>query len=286
MNALQPVSALRSLVDAVPTGQRGRRRRRVWRGHGRAHIEVRGASHPGWRQLLDDVERELAALRGVSWAEVNPVLARVVVAFDDRELDLPDLLGVVEGVEAAHGVHRERFPYDRPEHPGDGEPLYRQVLAVAADVGALVAGSVARRLLPGPLPVEAAAVFPLVDALPRLRSELSSRFGEAATDLGLAVGGAIGQGLTQGPLGLLVDVTQRVLLIREAMAREQAWHLREPQLVVTDDGSPLLPLVQPPRPAPLPDGPIERHADRAAALGLAAAAMTAVHVTRGARSRP
>jgi cation-transporting ATPase I len=57
----------------------GRRQRRYWIGHGRAHIEVRDVHRLENVDLARRMEDELARLNGVDWAEVNVVLGRVVV---------------------------------------------------------------------------------------------------------------------------------------------------------------------------------------------------------------
>jgi hypothetical protein len=53
----------------------GRRQRRRWVGNGRTHIEVRAVHRPGTGDLARQVERRLARLDGVNWAQVNHVLA-------------------------------------------------------------------------------------------------------------------------------------------------------------------------------------------------------------------
>src|SRR5206468_9171249 len=115
-----------------------------------------------------------------------------------------------------------------PEHPADCEPMHRQALALAADVAGVGLGFVGRAVRASPLPMEVASLVSLADATPWIRRPLESRFGRAATDLGLAVGNAIGQGLTQGPFGLAVDMAQRALLLDEIHARRAVWQLREP----------------------------------------------------------
>ena len=266
----RPVDALTARLGL----QKGRRQRRRWVGHGRAHIEVKGVHRVEQAPFIERVEEELAGLRGVDWAEVNAVLGRVVVAFDDQQVGVDDLVGILEGLEEAHGLAAERFPHDRPEHPADVEPLHRQVYAVGADVVGLGLGLVGRAVRANPLSAEVASLVSLIDATPALRGSLESRLGRGATDLGLAVGNAVAQGLTQGPLGLVVDIAHRGLLIDEVRARRDVWHRREPELLHGREGLPPEALSVDPRPVPLPAGPVERYADRAgmAALGAAVAA--------------
>jgi cation-transporting ATPase I len=256
-----------------------RKERRTWVGHGRAHIEVRGAHRSETEAYARHIEDELHAVEGVHWAEVNAVLGRVVVAFDGDQLELDDLIDVVEGVEEAHDMHHEAFPEEQPEHPGDVEPLHRQMFSLAADaagLGLTAFGLSARRAA---LPAELASVLSLVDSTPRLRALLEERVGEATADLLLAASNAIGQGLAQGPLGLLVDAAHRLALIGDISARRDVWHAREPELHGRRSRTGTAPVEHQPRPAALPQGPVEHYSD-AAALASLVAGLSAFGLTR------
>jgi cation-transporting ATPase I len=277
-----PGTLLSALADRLAPPP-GRRQRRQWTGHGRAHIEVKGVHRPENADLARQVEDALARLKGVHWAEVNAVLGRVIVAFDDRQLDVDDLIEVIEGVEEAHGVGAERFPHDRPEHPADAEVPQRQMYAIGAEIAGLGLGLVGRAIRANPVLSEVASVVSLVDATPAVRRRLEDRLGYAVTDLALAVGSAVAQGLAQGPFGLLVDIASRTLGLDETRARREAWQRREPELHERREGDPPPALSGAPRPAPLPAGPVESYADRAAQAALAAAAGTGV-LTRDTRT--
>lgn len=281
------------LLAKIPL-QADRRQRRRWVGNGRAYIEVKGLDRPGSEYIGRHVEAALSRLEGVHWAQVNAVAGRVVVAFDGDQVDVDDLVELVGGVEEACGVGGDWFPGDRPDHPGDVEPMRRQVYAIGADIAGFGLGLVGRLLRVNPLIGETASLISLVDATPALRRRLEARIGRAAADIGLAVGNAIGQGLVQGPLGLVVDVVHRGLVLDELRARKNLWHEREPLLhgVPAKPQVPVPPPAPPPdgrvpaagpagapsaeRPAPLPSGPVESYSDKAAAAALAAAAATAL----------
>jgi cation-transporting ATPase I len=260
----------------------GRRQRRRWVGPGRAHIEVKGAHRPENAAFVGRLERALVELDGVHWAEVNAVLGRVVVAFDDERVDVSDLVELIEGVEEAHDLAGERFPHERPEHPADVEPLQRQVYALGADVVGLGLGLIGRVVRASPLSVELASLVSLVDATPALRRPLESWLGHATADLGLAVGNAVAQGLAHGPLGLVVDGVYRGLLFDEIRARRDIWFRREPELLTGRGGEPMRALPDFPRRVPLPSGPVERYADRAAVAALSGA-VAAAAITRDPR---
>src|SRR4030088_230179 len=100
---------------AVP----GRPRRQAIVIDGRAHIELRGLAKERGEtahRVAAEAKRALSSIQGVDWVAVDNVLAHVVVAFDDDEVDMDDLMEAVEGAEEAAGVAGERFP-DHTEHP-------------------------------------------------------------------------------------------------------------------------------------------------------------------------
>ncbi|MGW0231057.1 HAD-IC family P-type ATPase [Actinopolymorpha singaporensis] len=256
------------LVSAVP--RRGRTARRWWVGNGRAHVEVRGVDRPGGGHLAEEFEHAVKVLPGVRRAWVNAVLGRLVVEYGDHAGDgqngealaefLAEVLAAVAAVERRHGLADEPFP-QRPDHPGDVEPRRRQLLAFGADVAALGFSVAGRALRIARLPAEVPTLVSLIDSTPRLRREWERLLGRAAADLTLAAGNAVTQGLAQGPLGLLVDAAQRLVLADEAGRRRQVWAGREAELSAADDGQRTPPLALPPRPEPLPPGPVERLAD-------------------------
>ena len=76
------------------------------------------------------------------------------------------------------------------------------------------------------------------------------------------------QAISQGPLGLVVDITNRANVTGELQARRSTFTRRELELC-HENCEPLLEAVShEPRPLPLPSGPVERYADRAAFASL------------------
>ena len=259
-------------------------------GNGRAHIEVKGIHRAENGFVARCLEALLVDVDGVSWAKVNAVAGRVVVAFDDDSVGVDALVDVIEGVEDAHDLSQERFPHDRPDHPADHEPIQRQMYAICSDVAGIgvgLAGRVAfgqfgRLARRSPLVGEVASLLSLVESTPSLRRALEGGVGRAAADLGLAVGNAVAQGLSAGPLGLVVDIAHRALLVDELRSRRDLWASWEPRIY--GHGSQehrQASLVDPgvTRPVPLPGGPVETYSNAAAAAALAGAAAT-LAVTR------
>ena len=254
----------------------------MWAGRGKAHIEVRAVHRAGMEALARDVERALHAAEGVQWAQVNALTGRVVVAFDPDGPSVDDLVGVVEGVEEAHDVEDERFPRERPEHPGDIEPLRRQAVAIGADVAALGGSLFGQFLRAAPVPAELGSLVALVENEPRVRGLLEHHFGVALTDLGLGVTSAFTQALSQGPLTLVTDITHRANQLGELQAHRRAWERREGDLCDAPADEPLHAARLPPRARPLRSGPVESYADAAAAVSVAGVGAT-LAVTRSPR---
>ncbi len=248
----------------------GRRHRRVWVADGRAHIEVRAVCRPGQEHVARHVERALRDVEGVHWAQVNAVVGRVVIVFDPEGVDTDDLLGVIEGVEEAHDVHEELFAHDQPEHPGDFEPIRRNLIAIGADVAGLGASVVGQLLRASPFPTELASIVSLAESEPRIRQFLENHLGVPATDLGLGLSNAFAQAISQGPLGLVVDMTHRANVVGELRARRSTFARREREMCHQDDDEPIGAISYEARPVPLPSGPFERYADRAAFASLGA----------------
>jgi len=116
------------------------------------------------------------------------------------------------------------------------------------------------------LAVPAAAT--LVDSTPRLRAKADSVVGRPAADALFAVGGAVGQALARRPMGLLSDAGYRMCLRREIDARRQAWQRWEASVADRPQVHHSDPLDRVKRPAPMPNGPVERVANTSATLAL------------------
>ena len=264
-------SAARRSSDAAekPTRGRSRRKRRSWTGNGRAHVEVRGIHAPGRVGVARHLERELKRLGGVDWAAVNQVGGRVVVAFDEDQVGLERIVDVIEAVEEAHGLGAEGFPLERPEHPGDAEPVRRQQWALAADAVGAGAALLTHAVPTSALSSEVAALVGLVEATPALRGPLEKRLGPGA-DVALASIHALAQSFAGSALSVAIDAAHRALQVRELGARRDLWERREPELHGGRRGGTAA-LEVPRRSGSMPTGPVERYA-----MGSTAATFLAV----------
>jgi cation-transporting P-type ATPase I len=275
-----PGALLRRVQGDVAAAHPGRRTRRVVRsGPGRAYLAVRGVHRPDREHVARAVERALAAIEGVHWAEVNPILAEVAVAFEDGAVDPEDLVQALDGVEEAHGVRGEQFASDVPDHPADDRPIRRGVAALMADGVGVGIGIVGRALRVPRLPVELASAVPAVDSLPPVRRVLETR---PRVEMATVVVNAVLQGLGQGPLGLVVDATHRVNWIAELVARRRAWLGAEHRLHPVPPSDHVLAAETTERPVPLPPGLVETYGQAASLVSLAGSGVT-LAVTRDPR---
>jgi cation-transporting P-type ATPase I len=256
----QIVPSSRALLDLRPQ----RARRRVWVGHGHAHIEVRGMTGTGseHRRLRDGVTRRLTRLKGVRWAEVNGVTGQVLVAFDEGRVDVATLLDTVRGVEEAQGTREENFPWSRPVHPADPTPVAAAGVELAADGLAVATAVVARALRLPEMPRGVRVAQALLELERPLRRQLKRRIGPIGTDVLLALTAAAVHGLSQGPGTPAMDGLYRLELLAEAMSRRAVWDRREGDLCCAAWAVPSEAPERPRRPVPRPKGPIEVWVDR------------------------
>ncbi|MGO4613845.1 HAD-IC family P-type ATPase [Nocardia sp. 2YAB30] len=267
---------LRDEVTALVDPHTRRSQRRVEMHEDRATVEVRGLDSGKSRVVARALKKQLSRRGAVRWWRVNAVTGRVVAALAHGAADLPDLLAAIESVEADAAV--EDLDWSRAaEHPADREPLLVAGIQIAGDVcaiGLCAAGA----LLPlhGPArALRAAAAF--TDTQPRVRGLLEERLGRSRTDLVLstanAVGNALGNSAAGGTANLMVDTVQRSLMLAEALARYVQWRSWE-----ADMGSRPAevsePLLAHSRVVEMPQGPVERVADEAAAGSLVGAVTT------------
>lgn len=247
------------------------RHRRVWRTTDRVHIELREVPEEDTPHFAERLVEELERHEAVEWAEVLARPGRVVVAYRPEGVSPEELVALVEGVEVDCGVSEHPFGVDRPDHPGDVEPIVRSVVALGADAGGLLLAVTGRfrgwRALP--VEVDLAALLTVAQNVPALRNPINRRLTAPVAEIGLAVANGIAAGLAQGPLGPMLDIAHRANLLTEAEARRRTWHRLEPELCAKPGLHEVRSLRPPPRPVPLRHGPIEAYADKAwlASLG-------------------
>ncbi|WP_214102598.1 cation-translocating P-type ATPase [Acrocarpospora catenulata] len=258
-------------VADPPELPRPLRRRRSWpTGEDGLSIEVRGLHLPGMEAPAETLERRLMGVHGVTRTEVNRALGYVYLA--GQALDEDALVTVIEHLESEH---------DLGGKPYAGEVTLPDVPAALVGFGVRLAGlgvSAAGRLagLRG-LPPATPLLVTLADSYPRLRSAVTRRIGEPATEALFGLSTTITNVLSFRPLGQLIDTACAGVLLAESRAHHHAWS-RANAGTTTHRSAPI---VRFERPVPLPGGPIERYCDRAVPVVLGAyGVLTAVGRTR------
>lgn len=262
------------LLDAVRPVFRAvaGRSRRSWTNQERAHLELRALDPAEMASFADELEAALSSLHAVEWVDVNGYLGRVVVAFDAAEITVADLVIEVEAVEEQCGFADRPFPSELETHPADVEPLLREAAKVGADVVSLAVAFPLRFLKPvtGGVRALAAPAVAVVNGVPRIRGVIEARFPSPVTDVTLAVVNTLVQGIGMGPLAPMTELAHHLQILLELQSGRAAWAAREPDLFSKPAfGGP--PPLTPPRPGPVPAGPVEVFADRAWTASLAAA---------------
>ncbi len=244
--------------------------RRVWSRGGRAHIEVKGLTGHGerHRRLAADVTAALGALKGVRWAQVNAVTRQVLLAYDEHEIGIERLIQTVEDVEQALGTADDDFPGDLPEHPADDAPVAIAALALGTDIAGLAVAAVTRAAHVTPLPRAVRIPLIFADTYPRLRHALEDRLGRPHADLLLALSTSAVNAASRGSGPLVVDSAQHLLHLVEARSRQSVWQRREQELVMNGEELPTEAPMHRTRPAPYPQGPVERLGDRSSLASL------------------
>lgn len=264
--ALGTARGVMSLVGVLP--------QRVSVGTERLYVEVHGVHGEGGAEVARRIEEAVAAHPGVAWARVNAPSSRLCVEVTEPRPQPADIAAI-----AARAEQQPRSPEDavlesEAQHPADGLRGTRLVPTLAVDVVGVVV-SLFTRIAPwAPLPPELAALLSVADHHPVLKERVARRArSENRADSFTSMLGALAQGLAAGNESILLDVVQRAGQWREARALERAWWDVE-QGVVTGPEVVEAEALPTERPAPLPEGEVERYQRTALKAGVAAGAST------------
>ncbi len=134
-------------------------------------------------ELVAHLEQVVGDLEGVRWAAVNQATGRLVFGYDEGSIGLDALVETVEDAEIACGLTDEGFPPDRPEHPGDVEPLRRQRRPGRLHAAAAAAARAPDRPGRGPRPGGSARRDAGARRVPALVLAVAERPARSARDL-------------------------------------------------------------------------------------------------------
>ena len=248
------VDGVRALVGARA------RSRPAWAHRDQAHIVTGGSLGPDRARGVEDA---LETVPGVRWAAYHGVLGRVVVSYDPAETGLSDLVRVVDDT---IGPFRGGADLD-----ADLDAEWADAVAMCGDLLSAGAGFVGTALRTASLPAELHALAVLGSLAPRLRARVAGQLGPVRTDLLGSLGGAAIAAVTRTPLAPLANGVLHGLRLAETRARHEAWRRAAPSLYGDAVAVRTAALTSTARPGPLSNGPIERHASRAATVTLLAA---------------
>ncbi len=243
----------------------GKRKRRVWIGTTRAHLETRELDANEILIFREVVTRQLSRVPGVLWAEVNPHTRRGVGAFQEGSATRDALERAISVAEHESCCGAIPFTTTPSAHPADHETITRQAIELGADVIALLIGTGLQLLPVAPSRAGAAVAsgLTIIRASERWRRKLDARWGSEKTHLVLSQALSGGNGLAQRPMACATDAVHKLSLLRESLAQHELWLRREPLLCAKPAPSSSI-VTEPPRRAyPLPNGPIEEYANRA-----------------------
>jgi len=204
--------------------------RRCWRGESRAWIEVRGLDDAGSDELGELGRAVLDALRahpGVTSANLNHPLSRVVVTISGQDASLRDLCRIIDDAEKRC---RSTKKASATALPGDGVVAATRAVTVAANAAGLGIALAGRALGWPRLPIGVQAPVVAVDYQPWLRRLLEDRIGGPATDTVLTLAMAAAETVTLAPASLSVGLLMQSLKAAECRAEARAWRAHEPEL--------------------------------------------------------
>ncbi|WP_280825290.1 cation-translocating P-type ATPase [Mycobacterium sp. OTB74] len=253
--------------------------RRCWSNGSRAWIEVRGLSDSQGSPLGEAVLDAVRARPGVTFAALNYPVSRVVVRMNSGATSLRTLCDVIAAAEKECAEPESRRRPQPVSLPGDGLAAVQPLAAVAANAVGLGVALAGRALVWTGLPASIAGAVMAVDYQPKVRGLLEERLGRPTADTVLALATAAVYTVTLAPPSLAVDLVLNILRTAEVRANALTWNHKEPELFRHAESTPVY---APSRPVPLPDGVVERHANRTAwaqALGAGALGLLTMNPT-------
>ncbi|MEO3814044.1 cation-translocating P-type ATPase [Sphaerisporangium sp. B11E5] len=283
-----------ALISLLPEAVRGilPRTRLVHPCAGGLRVELHHIGRPGSASAARALEERLCALPGVTRAEVNGALRFVYIGGEPDTVPMDELLAVLATLDTSEKAGEDGFEEDeeqeeaaegattgRRRHTGRTarhavEHQARALVELGAGMfgaGVAVIGQVTQvTRAPAALP----ALLQLVEATPRVRHELEKRIGRPASNVVFASTRFTAQTLALRPFGLLIDSLAALGHVAEAQAARHAWRAQEVEFARRKGAYRYIRRHVPPRPVPLPYGPVERYADTISAGALASYGVT------------
>ena len=186
-------------------------------------LDDAGSDELAGRAVLD----ALRAHPGVTSANLNHPLSRVVVTISGQDTSLRDLCRIIDDAEKRCRSTRKE---SATALPGDGVVAATRAVTVAANAAGLGIALAGRALGWPRLPIGVQAPVVALDYQPWLRRLLEDRIGGPATDTVLTLAMAAAETVTLAPASLSVGLLMQSLKAAECRAEARAWRMHEPEL--------------------------------------------------------
>lgn len=246
----------RPLVTSLQQSQR-----RFHQEEGRAHIEVRPVDRRSVEELAKLIVEEFSRAPGIHWAELNPRLHRVIVAFEPGNCRVEELVSIVERCERAVGAVRP-FERQQAEHPAEEAPVMRAAIEAGTSVVGMVAG-IALKVSPLPkvqVGSTVASALSVLRSVPFLRRPVDVALSPKGTDHLIRLISPVLYGTSGYVLAPAVEMLGRLNELSELQARRRVWAEQERDLCAQPAGQEVLLQEAPPAAErTLPAGPIEQY---------------------------
>lgn len=242
----------------------------------RRWIEVRGLSGAHGELIAAEVLIWLKETDGVREAVMNEATARVVVTVDPDGPSARELAHVVADAEdyvaTRHADEHTRRTLPTTL-PGDDAALAARLLAASVSTVGLGVGTVGAALRVMGVTRAVSAPFALAGSSPTVRRHIQAHLGPEGTELAMSLISSVTGTLTLSPTGLANEAATRWMLAAEALNGRRSWERAEDRLAEQALISPGTRPTAVRDAAELARGAGDRYADRAAAVGLGAAAL-------------
>ncbi|MDB4975411.1 MAG: ATPase, type, partial [Myxococcaceae bacterium] len=238
----------------------------------RAYVEYRGVDRADLSRFLAAVRERTRVHANVSDIHVNALLRRVAFHFDGTSLSRGLLESLVKDAERTVQAARYSDAADCERAlPDDLQLDYQYSVEAAVDALAVVWGMSLRILpfVPRRLGSNVYGALFLISQIDTLRRPLDERLGRQRADFVLHIALAASQGWSQRPMSSLVDLSEKLVSLRELRARRKLFQQWADRLTAHDAlGGITMPTAE--RPCDLPKGPLENYSEHVWQLALGA----------------
>ncbi|MDB4990797.1 MAG: putative cation transporter ATPase, partial [Myxococcaceae bacterium] len=236
----------------------------------RAYVEYRGVDRADLSRFSAAICERTRVHANIGDVHVNALLRRVVFHFEGTSLSRGLLDSLVRDAERVVAARRYSDKADCERGlPDDLQLDYQFSVEAAVDAFAVLWGMSLRVLPFVPLRLGSnvyGALF-LISQIDTLRRPLDERLGRQRADFVLHIALALSQGWSQRPMSSLVDLSEKLVSLRELRARRALFQQWADRLTAHDALSGVT-APAPERPCELPKGPLENYSEHVWQLAL------------------